>query len=103
MDDGSIELSAAIADLRRQLIQARRDGETEEIEFEIGKVEVEFALEAKRTTGGGISLKVWVFGADGKTEKASGATHKVKLEMFPKGKGGSDFRVSGKVNEPPAK
>lgn len=103
MDDGLIELSAAIADLRKQLTKARRDGQAEEIEFAIGKVEVEFALEAKRTTGGGVSLKVWAFGADGKVEKASGATHKVKLEMFPKSKDGSDFRVAGTVSDPPKK
>jgi Trypsin-co-occurring domain 2 len=103
MDDELIELSTAIADLRKQLIKAQQDGQAEEIEFAINKVEVEIALEAKRTRGGGISFKVWVLGADGKTEKASGATHKVKLEMVPRNKDGSDFRVSGTVNEPPAK
>ena len=100
MDDGLIELSAAIADLRKQLMQAQRDGRAEEIEFTIGKVEVEFALEAKRTTTGSIGVKLWVLTADGKGERASGATHKVKLEMVPKARNGSDFRVSGRVDEP---
>lgn len=101
-DDDLVELAAAIEAVREQLIAAQRAGVGQSLSFTVGEVEIEFVGEVKRVAGGGVGLKFWVISADGKAERSSGSTHKVKIKLVPLGRDGKPFRVASGVVKPPA-
>lgn len=103
VEDDWVELATAIQVLRDQLAAARDTGQGQDIRFEVAKVEVEFAVEAKKVGGGGLGVKFGVISVDGKGERSSGATHRLRLELTPRDAQGQPFEVSGTVAElPPA-
>lgn len=101
-DDNLVELAAAIEAVREQLIAAQRAGVSRPLSFRVGEVEIEFTGEVKRVAGGGVGVKFWVVSADGKAERSSGSTHKVKIRLVPQGRDGTSFTVTGGVAQPPA-
>lgn len=99
----SWELAAAIDALRGQLLAAQKAGEGKSVSFGVGKVEVEFTVEAKTTDGGGVGVKFWVLNANTKIDHSSRATHKVMVELIPTGADGQRLKVAGgSVTGPPA-
>lgn len=100
-EDGWMELSTAIEVLREQLVVAVEQGAGEDVRFGVGKVEVEFGVEARRVGGGGGGVRFGVFSLEGKAELSSAATHRVKLELIPQGRDGQPLRVAGRVSAPP--
>jgi hypothetical protein len=105
-EDGLVELSDAIEVVREQLVTAQLAGQRivagQVLTFVVGKVEVEFAGEVKKVAGVGGGVKFWVVSADGKAERSSGSTHKVKIELIPQAADGTSFTVAGGVDEPPS-
>ncbi len=100
-DDGWMELSTAIEVLREQLVVAAEQGAGQGVRFGVGKVEVEFGLEARRVGGGGGAVRFGVFSLEGKAELSSAATHRVKLELIPQDEDGEPLRVAVWGSAPP--
>jgi hypothetical protein len=98
-----VELSVAIQVLREQLLIAKEAGDGAEVRFEVGKVEVELGLEAKRIGGGEGGLQFGVFTLKGKGEMSSGSTNRLKLELLPRDASGGSLEIKGQVDEPPAR
>lgn len=103
--DGLVELSGAIGLVREQLVAAQLAGRRvvagRVLTFAVGKVVLEFTGEIKTTVGGGGGVKFWVLTADAKAERASGAGHKVSIELIPQGPDGQSFIVADGVDTPP--
>lgn len=105
--DGFMDLATAIAVLRKQLLAAQAEGEAHaassgrSVSFGVGKVEVEFTVEAKTTGGGGLGVRFGVFSADAKADHARGHTHKVKLELHPIGPDGQTLKVASSQRQGP--
>ena len=70
--------------LRRELAAAKALAAGDPLLFEVGPVEVEFAVVAKRTGGakGGVTFGVVTFGAEGSIGRDE--THRVKVTLTPK-------------------
>ena len=102
MDDDFVELSEAIDVLREQLWNARELGRGRSPRFSVGRVEVEFCVEARREAGaeGGVRFGVFTLGAHGSV--ASTSTHRLRLELTPLTDGGDSWEVHGTVVEPPS-
>lgn len=79
-----IELADVIANLRGELDAARRQGGREELQFELGPVELEVSVAVQKDAGGSAKVKFWVveLGADGKV--SSTATQRIKLTLNPR-------------------
>jgi hypothetical protein len=108
-DTGFVGLAPAIEALRQQLIDAQQQlieaqaaAAGRAVSFAVGKVDVELTVAAKTTGGGGLGLRFGVFSVDGKADRTSGSTHKVKLELVPIGPNGEQFLVAGGGASPPA-
>jgi hypothetical protein len=105
--DGFMDLATAIAVLREQLLAAQSAGEAQaatsgrSVSFGVGKVEVEFTVEAKSTGGGGVGVRFGVFSADAKADHTRGQTHKVKLELQPIGPDGQTLKVASSQRQGP--
>ena len=92
MDDGWIDLSDAISAVRRELAQAKLEGAGESIRFELGVVELELLLEARRDRSGDAGVKFGV-SLGGRRGSSSASSHRVKLSLTPTATGGSSIEI----------
>jgi hypothetical protein len=83
--DGTVAgLSDAVRALRAELIDAMAAGKGEPLQFELGTVTMEFAVEVTadvEATGG---VRFWVVELGGTRKVGRAATHTVTLEMKPR-------------------
>jgi Trypsin-co-occurring domain 2 len=79
-----IELARAVQAIRDELVAAAAQADGEQLRFEVGEIQMEFAVELRhdaRVKGG---VKAWVFSADVDAGRAAGRTHKVAFTLKPK-------------------
>ena len=83
----TIRLRDAVEALRGEIMQAAEAASTQTIRFELGSIEMEFQVVAKREGGGEAKLGFHIFTADasigGSGKLASESTQKVKLVLNP--------------------
>jgi hypothetical protein len=92
-----VPLVEAIRALRREIVEASRVAKDEEVQFKLGPVELEFALELSREAGADGGLKFWVVSLGGQAKRGSATTHTVKLVLTP---AGGDVLVSDAIPRP---
>jgi Trypsin-co-occurring domain 2 len=95
-------LAEAIEAIRRELAVAQDQGRGSDVRFTVGAVELEFAVDARRTTGGEASITVLsLLSLGGKGEAAKGETHRVKVALSPLAVDGRPFEVSAAAERRP--
>lgn len=102
---GPVELSEAIEVVREQLIMAqergRKSGTADGLTFVVGRVSVELSGEVKKTDGGSGGVKFWVVNADAKTDRSTGTSQKVTVELTPQSPDGTEYQVHETLEAPP--
>ena len=83
MKEMSIGLAEAIKRVRDELVQARREGEDEDLRFRLGEVSLEFTVELHREGGVEGGVKVWVVNVGAKGTASSTRTNTVTVTMTP--------------------
>ncbi len=81
--DTRIPLSGAIRALRRELVDAVREGESAEIRFALGPIELELQVEVSASAAGDAGIKFWVVSLGGKGERSTGTTQTLRLRLTP--------------------
>jgi hypothetical protein len=89
-----IELGDAVAALRDELLDAADRATTAEVEFAVGPIELEFAVELRRDAMAKIGFKAWVVSADAEAGASRTTTHTVSVTLTPRRPGGGDLLVS---------
>jgi hypothetical protein len=82
-DGAQIPLSSAIRALRRELVDAVREGKDQEVKFALGAIELELQVQVESTGGGEAGIKFWVLSLGGKGERMSGRTQTVRISLTP--------------------
>jgi hypothetical protein len=82
-DDAQVPLSSAIRALRRELVEAVKEGEDQEVRFALGPIDLELQVEVGSTGGGDAGIKFWVVSLGGKAERTSGRTQTVRISLTP--------------------
>ncbi|MGQ0717610.1 MAG: trypco2 family protein [Pseudonocardiales bacterium] len=82
-----VELAQVIGQLRQELSAALRDGEAEDLRFELGPVELELTVAVSKEAGPNAKVRFWVIelGAEGKV--GSRATQRITLTQDPRRRG----------------
>ncbi|MCA1671096.1 MAG: hypothetical protein LC799_02435 [Actinobacteria bacterium] len=82
-----VELAQVIGQLRQELSAAMREGEGEDLRFELGPVELELTIAVSKEAGPNAKVRFWVveLGADAKV--ASQATQRITLTLDPRRRG----------------
>jgi hypothetical protein len=93
-----VPLVEAVRALRREIVEASRVAKDEEVQFKLGPIELEFAVELSRETVGEGGLKFWVVSLGGQAKRGSATTHTVKLVLTP---AGGDVLIADEVDEEP--
>jgi hypothetical protein len=91
-----IGLSDAVAALRDELLSAAASGVGSDIEFEVGPIELEFAVELKADGKAKLGFKAWVISGDVEAGGSRANTHRVKLTLTPRGPEGADILVASR-------
>lgn len=89
-----IELADAIRDLRTQLSRAAKEAKESDIKFELGPIELELKVAAKKEAGADAGVKWLVFNAGAKANFAAEATQTIKLTLNPQDSQGNTISVS---------
>ncbi|WPB93580.1 trypco2 family protein [Streptomyces malaysiensis] len=89
------ELSEVVRRLRGQLNQAMADGKDDDIQFELGPVELEFEVVVSKERGADGGLKVGVVSLGAKGARSNGNTNRMKLTLTPQNRQGGPARISG--------
>jgi hypothetical protein len=83
----TIPLRDAILALRGEIVAAAKDASTQEVRFELGPIEMEFQVVARKEIGGEAKLGFHIFGAEaslgGSGKGANEQTQKVKFVLDP--------------------
>jgi hypothetical protein len=95
MDIEDIELADAVAVVRDELLAAAERGVGQGLEFVVGPIELEFAVELRRDAKAKAGFKAWVVSGD--VEAGAGWTrkHRVQVSLTPRKPGGGDWLVAG--------
>ena len=83
-DFEEIELSAAVRAVREQLVLAAAEGAGSAVRFEVGPIQMEFAVEIRREAGARGGVKAWVLTAEAEAKASRGSTHRVSFTLTPK-------------------
>lgn len=81
-------LAESIGSLRRELAEAIAAGADEDLQFEVGEIELELTVTAERSREGSGGVQFWVVNASGGLATSSATTHTVKIPLTPRPKGG---------------
>ena len=83
MDRDHIELVAAIANLRAQLLKAITSGEKEDLRFMVQDIEIELKCLAKKEGTGTVGVGFWVINAEAEGTIGSEKVQTVRLKLKP--------------------
>ncbi|MFJ5921613.1 trypco2 family protein [Kitasatospora sp. NPDC092948] len=90
-----IELAAAVAAVRDELLKAAEEGAGKDLVFEVGSVEMEFEIEVRADAKAGGGLKVWVLSAQAEAGASRTRTQRVSFKLTPKNADGTGLEVAG--------
>jgi hypothetical protein len=95
-------LADAVRELRRELTEAMAAGEDEPLRFELGPIEVEFALTLRRNGEGSAGANFVVVSIGAKAGMSSETLHRLKLTLNPQeAESGRPAKIAGHVDRIP--
>jgi hypothetical protein len=100
-DQPKIPLAEAIRALREELAQAVREGQDEEVRFQVGPVDLEFQVEISKEASGQAGVAFWLITVGGGGRRSSTRAHTVKINLQPVDLQGSPVKVSQRVTSKP--
>src|SRR5690242_19859342 len=94
-----IELADLIGDLRTELTKARAKSANEELQFEVGPVELELSVVVSREGGPTAKVKFFVVEVGGGATLGEKNTQTLKITLTPQLSGGRKAYVGGSQQE----
>jgi hypothetical protein len=79
-----IALAEVIRQLRGDLALAEWQGEGKDLKFELGPIELEFAVVVDSSRQAGARARLWVVDVNADGRKGSSVTHRIKLMLQPR-------------------
>jgi hypothetical protein len=89
-----LELAAAVATVRDELLKAAKSAVDQEIRFEVGDVSMEFSVEMRKDARAKFGFTAWVVTAGVEGGGARSNIHKVALALHPHLPDGKPVEVS---------
>jgi hypothetical protein len=95
-----VGLADAVQAVRAELTSAAAQRGKNPLLFEVGSVELEFAVDFRHETGVNAEVKAWVLSAETKGQESKSSGQKVKVILHPQ-KDGVAAKISGTVDFDP--
>ena len=93
MADSGIPLSTLIAELRRELAEAKEQGQGHEFKLQVEEAEIELQVAITSTDDISGGVKFWVVNAEAKEQFSDAITQKIKLKLTPFDAKGKKFKM----------
>lgn len=93
-DEPWVGLADAVRGVRAELQAAMAEGQGEALRFEVGPVELEFAVDVRKETGAEAGARVYVVSFGAKGSQAATATHRMKLTLLARDAQGNPAQVN---------
>jgi Trypsin-co-occurring domain 2 len=91
---GDLELAVAVATVRAELAKAAAAAQDEEIQFEVGEVTMEFAVEIRADASAKAGFTAWVITVGGEAGTGRTNSHRVTVSLNPHYANGERVNVS---------
>src|SRR3954452_24042227 len=95
--DLQIPLAEAIRALRREVVEAVREGRGEDVLFALGPIELELLVEASLEQGAEGGIKFWLISAGADASRSRKTTHTLRLSLRALHADGSDVVVQSEI------
>jgi hypothetical protein len=92
-ETSGVRLSAAIAEVRRELAVAIEEGKDSAVAFRAGDIELEFDVAFETTVGADAGVRVWVVSVGAKGEVHRAVTNRLKITLTPVDRKGQDALI----------
>ncbi len=102
-DEAWVGLAEAVRGVRTELAAAQAEGAGADLGFEVGQIELEFAVDIRKEATGQAGAKVYVLSLGAKGSVAQGVTHRMKVVLNPQDRNGSSPRIAGRTGEIPSR
>ncbi|MEV0885527.1 trypco2 family protein [Streptomyces microflavus] len=79
-----VALADAVRAIRSDLIAATTEGDGSPLRFELGDIQMEFAVELRRDSRAKAGVKAWLATASGELGSSSARTQKINFTLRPK-------------------
>jgi Trypsin-co-occurring domain 2 len=96
----AVPLADLIQALRAELQKAIDQAEGQPLQFSLGSIELELAVEVAHQVGADGGIKFWVFTAGASASRSASTTQTFRLTLQPKLRSGADPMVSGMRSTP---
>jgi len=93
-----VELADAVEAIRTELLTAAARGAGSGINFTVGPIEMEFAVELREDATVRAGFKAWVVSAEARGGVATTGIQRVKFTVTPRAAGGGDLLIAGSAN-----
>ncbi len=88
-------LSQVLIQLRKDLLEAQKEGEGKDLRFLVQDAEVELQVVATTETKGGAGVRVWVLSAEGGGKVGETVTQTLRLKLSAVGKDDKPSKIGG--------
>lgn len=99
--DSWVGLADAVSAIRAELGAAMADGTGKDVQFEVGPVELEFAVDVKKDVEADFGVRVWVISLGVKGGGSHDSTNRIKVVLNPKDDKGKKLKISSSRDAPP--
>ena len=97
-------LADTIKGIRAELSEAMSAGEDEQLRFDVGPVELEFAVDVQRDLSAKAGVKVWVVEIGATGARSRDSSHRVKVTLNPMDTTtGKSARIGDQTWSPPSR
>jgi hypothetical protein len=76
-------LAQAIGGIRAELTEAMGSGKGEQLQFDVGDVELEFVVDVRRDRNAQAGVRVWVVELGGSGGTSRGVSNRLKVTLHP--------------------
>jgi Trypsin-co-occurring domain 2 len=83
MSDEPIQLATLIRELRRELLDAIKEGADSPLRFALGPVELDLEVQVTREAGGGGGVRFWVVSAEASAKTGSAHSQRIHVVLNP--------------------
>src|SRR4051812_48118242 len=78
---GWIGLADAVREVRAELRTAMEESEDEPVRFDVGEIEMEFAVEVRRDERADGGIRVWIANVGASSGESTATTHRLRVTL----------------------
>ena len=94
MTDTWVGLADAVKGIRAELNAAMAEGADDDVQFQVGPVELEFAVDIKKDAKADFGVRVWVLSLGAKGGVGQNSTNRIKVVLNPTDAHGRQLKIS---------